>query len=107
MKSAVFAVLRDEDSDRCPVGRVYWDWGLFFSDTFPCNIHTDSIIELSVNGKTYAQKKASVSDKARIIQEMLGECSISYFELSEIQNWLLTVGKRYGLMEEFKDNAVV
>lgn len=61
---------------------------------------------LCVKGKTYADKKAFLRDLA--IQYSWFDCDgLSYGELAEINAFFERNGKRYGLLEEFRENAIV
>lgn len=63
-------------------------------------------LDFSIHGKTYREKQAEVEDKAKEWQSIFSQYSWSYYELYIIQNWFYENGKRYGLLKEFKENAI-
>ena len=80
-------------------------WGQYFSDTFSPDTKIENVIEFKVKGKTYAERKANARQIA--IDFQAGEFEgLSYYELYLIQNYFEKVGKRYGLLEEFKENCI-
>ena len=65
-------------------------------------------IPLIVSGKTYQERKADLHNKAVEWSNTQGEYPRwSYGELAEIQGFFETNGKRYGLIEEFRENAII
>lgn len=66
-----------------------------------------AFIPLKVSGKTYAERKADLQDKA-ISWSYAGSVSNwSYSELATIQGFFEANGKRYGLIREFRENAII
>ena len=65
-------------------------------------------VPLLVIGKTYAEKKADLYSKAVILSDALGVYSAwSYGELLTIQDFLEANAKRYGLLQEFRENGLL
>ena len=65
-------------------------------------------IPLTVSGKTYAERKADLQDKAIEWSNNNGlGGDWSYGELATIQEFFETNGKRYGLLKEFRENAII
>lgn len=58
-----------------------------------------------LTGRTYAEKKAEVEQKAIELQR-IDEGGMSYGEYMMVANYFETYGKRYGLMREFKENCI-
>lgn len=81
----------------------YEQW---FKDTCNMNVSDIEILDLSVKGKTYAEKKAYAEELAKDYQYNFACLNWSYGELYEIGNFFETIGKRYGLLKEFKENAI-
>ena len=79
---------------------------LWHSDTFSPECENIMTLDLSVIGKTYTDKKSCMIDLAIQWQGIFSQYSWSYYELYMIQNWFFENGKRYGLLKEFKENAI-
>ena len=62
-------------------------------------------IELNEVSGTYAEKKAAIESKA-IEYSNNAANGLSYGELALIQGYFETYGKRYGLLEDFHENAI-
>lgn len=78
----------------------------FFRATFSPECEIISAIELKVSGKDYQSRKEAAREVAKEIQyNDIG--GLSYMELSDIQWFLLNIGKRYGLLNEFYDNGIL
>ena len=56
---------------------------------------------------TYQQKKAAARQEAMNWQEQAAEQSMSYGELAEAMNHFENLGRRYGLLQEFRINAIL
>lgn len=59
-----------------------------------------------LKGKTYADKKAELIDKA-IEFTHIDEGGLSYGEYALINEYFETYGKRYGLLKEFKEAGII
>lgn len=55
---------------------------------------------------TYQEKKKKAREKAIEWQERFGEQSISYEELAIAQFVFEQLGRRYGLLTEFRENGI-
>ena len=55
---------------------------------------------------TYQQKKEQVRNEAIDWQYEVAEMSLSYGELAEAQGHFERLGRRYGLLREFRENAI-
>lgn len=55
----------------------------------------------------YQRRKNEIRNKAIIWQSGLYKAAdVSYSELAEVANYFFTVGKRYGLLKEFRENGI-
>ena len=64
-------------------------------------------IPLSVNGKTYEEKKEDLRNKAIEYQNSWYDyCGFSYGEIATISEFFEKYGKRYGLLREFHENGI-
>lgn len=64
-------------------------------------------ISLEVKGKTYAERKENLTNKAIEWSYAGGVAEWSYGELAEIQSFFERYGRRYGLIREFRENAII
>ena len=65
-------------------------------------------IPLVVSGKNYQEKKDDLRNKAIEYQSTYYDfCNYSYGELSDIQTFFETNGRRYGLLNEFTTNGII
>ena len=83
----------------------------FYSATWNPNVkeevyNNENFVVLgNIEGKTYREKQEAVRDKAINFQRVdVG--GLSYGELSLIENYFERYGKRYGLLREFRENAI-
>ena len=62
---------------------------------------------MTIHGKNYAEKKADTVRLAQDYQNLYAEgISLSYYAVCTIENYLRKQGIRYGLVREFRENAV-
>lgn len=86
---------------KCREGYEMWH-----SDTFSPNTKDIAILDFKIGGKTYQERKSNLEQLAKDWQLYFSSLSWSYGELYEIQNYLYENAKRYGLVKEFKENAI-
>ena len=84
-----------------------YGWGEYHRDTFSPNTENIEILVLSIKGKTYTEKKASAESIAIDWSHNFMGLNWSYGELAEVYNFFEKVGKRYGLLKEFKENCIL
>ena len=77
----------------------------YFEDTFSPNCEQLEIINFQITGKTYKERKASAEQLA-IDFSYADTSGMSYGELNEIAWFFEKVGKRYGLLKDFRENAI-
>ena len=64
-------------------------------------------IPLVVSGRSYQERKGDLQNKAIEWSNSVGQYpKWSYGELATIQGFFETNGKRYGLLKEFRENAI-
>lgn len=88
---------------------LYFDNYQYVIDTFNPEVETLCIIPFHVHGKTYAARKESARQLAIDFQNCedgSADINLSYRELSYIQGFFERVGKKYGLLREFRENAI-
>ena len=81
-------------------------YDIWFKETFSPETNIIGVLDLQVKGKNYAEKKAYAEDLAKEYQLYYADYSWSYGELAEIQGYFEKIGKRYGLLKVFKENAI-
>ena len=79
----------------------------YFKDTFCPHTEIVSFISFHASGKTYAEKKESVRNAALDYQNAQGGYQFSYSEIITIGAWFERMGRKYGLMKEFRENAII
>ena len=91
-------------------GGIYWEnaegYDKYFRDTFCPNTEIVSFISFHAYGKTYAERKESVRNAALDYQSAWGNYPFSYSELGLIGEWFERMGRRYGLLCEFRENCI-
>ena len=89
---------------------IYMDnmngWESFHSDTFSPYTKDIDLLQLKVSGKNYEERKNYLQDLAIDYSNNFASLSWSYGELLDIQDFFYKNGKRYGLLKEFKENAI-
>lgn len=75
--------------------------------TFTPATNYNIVTNFKIKGKTYNERKNNLIDIAIELQNTLSSFDISYNKLFIIGNFLEKNAKRYGLMEEFKENGII
>lgn len=103
MTNIYYYVVFDErtNEERAAVG----DFNAYYNDTWsPCTRAT-CVIRLQVSGKTYAERKKDLEQKA--IEYSLNQAPGLYWsDLAILQTFFETNGRRYGLLKDFIENAI-
>lgn len=86
---------------KCKEGYDAWH-----SDTFSPLCKDIETLDFKISGKTYRERQASLEDLAKEWQLYFCDFSWSYGELMEIENYFYENGKRYGLLQVFKENCI-
>ena len=89
---------------------IYYSWSEYFKDTFSPDCEEIALIEFKTHGKTYAERKASLCDIAgdflAAVADSGASPSLSWGEFNTVSNWFEKMGRRYGLLSEFRENGV-
>ena len=76
-------------------------------DIFSPMCENIKILDFTIKGKTYKERKGCLYDIAvEWSNTFFSIYCWSYGELAEICDYFYRNGKRYGLLEEFKENAI-
>lgn len=79
---------------------------IFHAATFSPDIEYQ-LLPLKISGKTYAERKNAARQLA-IDYQYLTDCGgLSMMELSRINNYFENIGARYGLITEYRENAII
>ena len=83
---------------------VAYSYDELYRETFS-PIEWNVLILDTVKGKTYAEKKAHVRDKA-IDYSYLWDAVRTMYDIMNVEEWFYRYGKRYGLLKEFHENGI-
>ena len=86
---------------------IYYNFDIWFRDTFSPATEVLTCFMLKVVGETYEQKKEDLKQKAIEFQNTWQVVSWSYSEITEISDFFYKNGKRYGLLREFRENGII
>ena len=79
----------------------------FKNDKFRPDTKNIQLLDLSISGRTYAERKANAEQKTVIFQYDFACLPWSYGELATIYEQFQKIGKRYGLLKVFKENCIL
>ena len=98
-----YAKYRDINGEE--VAKLYDRGEDYARDTFSPLVEPLTVINFSVKGKNYRERQSSVQTIATDFQTAdIGGLFMS--DYARIGEWFTTQGKRYGLLKEFRENAV-
>ena len=103
----LYAAFRDPNGN--PHTNIYYSFEDFHRDTFSPLHEIIGLVEFKTHGKTYAERKESARDTAIKFCNLDAEMSggLSWGELADVGAWFETIAKRYGLVEEFRENGII
>lgn len=104
MNRFIVATLRDMETNDEYMA-TFTSWSECHTATFSPLIDVLFITDFKVKGKTYADRKEFVRNMA-INYSNNQACGLSWGEVAMISDMFYTLGKRYGLLKEFKENAI-
>lgn len=82
------------------------NWARFFADTFSPDLSIIDCFALEIKGKTYQERKACAEDLAKRFQ-YADQGGLSWGEYAIMGEFFEKAAKRYGLIEEFKENGII
>lgn len=85
---------------------LYFDWEEYMVDTFDPNTKPISFIQFNVIGKDYQSRKNHVRNIAVDWSNHADVGDLYMSDLWHISDWFYRNGKRYGLLEEFRENGL-
>lgn len=99
------ARIKDNSSGREYCNLYLGEYARFISDTFSPDIEYN-ILPFKLSGKTYAERKNAARNLA--IDYQYTDCGgLSYGELSAISAYFENVARRYGLIQEYRENGII
>lgn len=104
MSKLILATLRYTETNN-EYMRTFNSWSEYHTATFSPLIDILFITDFKVKGKTYADRKEFVRDLA-INYSNNQACGLSWSEVAYVDDMFYTLGKRYGLLKEFKENCI-
>lgn len=84
---------------------IYDSWDLFHRDTFNPLCEEITIIPFESHGKSYADRRESVRNTT-VEWSNCEEWPLSWSEVHTVTDWFYRMGKRYGLLTEFRENGL-
>lgn len=57
--------------------------------------------------KTYKQLKEEARQKAIDMQNEISEKNLSWWDVAQLGDYFEKLGKRYGLLKEFRENGII
>lgn len=98
-----YAKYRDINGEE--VAKLYDRGEDYARDTFSPLVKPLEIIDFAVKGKNYLERQRGVQTIAMDFQAAdIGDLFMS--DYARIGEWFTTQGKRYGLLKEFRENAI-
>lgn len=82
-------------------------YDLWHKETFSPDCKDIAILDFTIKGKTYEEKKAYLEYLAKDWQNWFAGLGWSYGEYAEIEAYFYENAKRYGLVKVFKENAII
>ncbi len=104
MSKLILATLLDTETNEEKM-YTFTSWSEYHTATFSPLIDVLFITDFKVKGKTYADRKEFVRDLA-IEYSNNQACGLSWYEVGMVSDMFYKLGKRYGLLKEFKENCI-
>ena len=93
-------------TSRQVITNIYYSWDQFHNDTFSPDTDGIYIINFVGIGGSYQERKYHIQDIA-IEWSHADKNGLSWGEMATVENWLETYGRKYGLLQEFRENAII
>lgn len=86
----------------------FYDYKTWYHETFCPDVSIKLILDLTVHGKTYAERKEDVRCKALDFQDLFAmyDVPMSWGECVTWSDYFTEQGKRFGLLSEFRENGI-
>ena len=100
----IVATLRDMETNEEKM-YTFDSYEEYFNETFSPWCEILFATDFKVKGDTYDERKNFVRDMA-INYSNNQACGLSWHEVAMVSDMFYTLGKRYGLLKEFRENAI-
>lgn len=104
MNKLILATLRDRETNEEKM-YTFDSYEEYFNETFSPWVEILFATDFKVKGKTYADRKEFVRNLA-IDYSNNQACGLSWSEVAYVGDMFYKLGKRYGLLKEFKENGI-
>lgn len=88
-----------------PSAHLFYSFEEFHKATFSPLTEYEAIV-FEVRGKTYAERKANAQAIAVEFSNIAYCGGLSWSDICTLSDWFYTIGKRYGLLTEFRENGL-
>lgn len=102
----IFTILQNIETKEIETN-IFYTYKDFFTYTFKPAYLPLFTTDFSISGKNYNERKENAKNLAIDLQHNLCNVSISYGELATIGYEMEKIAKKYGLVKEFKENAII
>ena len=100
----IFARLKDNSTGE-ERSELFFSWDAVHRATFSPDVDTVYITDFKIKGRSYKERKESARELAIDVQyNDVG--GLSWAEWGRICDFFSNVGRRYGLLQEFRENAI-
>ena len=100
-----YATLRDNRTGE-ETGRLFTAWSDYHRETFGPYVEAVALVPFKVTGRTYADRKAAARDLAITLQHE-ERPGLTWSDCAVICDYLETIGTRYHLLREFRENGII
>lgn len=103
----IYGAYIDTDGER--QAALYDTFADYYRDTFSPETEEKALIEFKITGKTYSARKDSARELAKKFQTIDAEMSggLSWGEYMLIGSYFEEIGRRFGLLSEFRENCII
>lgn len=104
----IYAIIKD--TTHRPTAFIYYSWEALHADLFSPSAELCGVVEFKTHGKTYEERKESARDIVKTFRGLDSDhngAGLSCSEYATIQNYIEELGKRCGLLNEFRENAII
>lgn len=96
--------------DHAPQAAIYHEtpggYAAYHRDTWNPETEIITCFRLNVSGRNYQERKEDAREKAIDFQSAAALVNLSYGELATLQDFFENAARRYGLIREFRENAI-
>ena len=86
---------------------VFMSFDEFYRVTWSPEKEYSFVTDFSVKGKTYAARKSYARELAIDVSNAVSKGKLTWSEIADIAQELELIGKRCGLLKEFKENGII